>query len=97
MAKNEHADEIVDRLAKVEERLVLTTGQATFAAIFAAAIMRELNRSGTLDRDIMTRFLANAFTTIKDHREILSEQEKPGYDIAFASVSSFFGSGGPRR
>ena len=84
------------RLAEMEERLVRVTGQAFLATAFAAAILRELIKSGTLKQDAISKFTENAFNTIKDHRHKLDERDRSGYDDAIANLSATFGLSGRR-
>ena len=96
MADEMSTENAADRLAEMEERLVRATGQAFLATAFAAAILRELIKSGTLKHDAMSKFTENAFNTIKDHRHKIDERDRPGYDIAVADLSTTFGLSGRR-
>ena len=85
------------RLTEMEERLVRVTGQAFLATAFAAAIMRELIKSGMLKHDAVNKFTENAFNTIKDHRQKIDERDRSGYDDAVADLSTIFGLSGRRN
>ena len=91
MAEHDRTDEVTDRLTKMEERLMLASGQAAFATAFATTILREMLKTGLLNSDVRMKMLENTARALKDHREKLEEYDRPGYDVALRALSPSLG------